>query len=371
MSSPVSAPVSPDERIPLVDALRGFALCGILVINIKDFSGFGFTLDAFPDAATRLGPGTHTAEFLTKFLVQGKFYSIFSFLFGLGFSIQLARGQGKPGWLRVYARRLRILFLIGVIHAILLWAGDILWIYALLGFALLPFRNLQPRTILICALALLLAPVPFYVVCYLLAPGFNTDDLIPNAHDLPTVINLYASGSYPVILGVNLEDWLFITKSRFFSGRAFSVLGMFLLGLWAGRLGVLQKPEQHERLLKGVLRTGLVVGLGGSLIVALMPSSYSLTVQGIYASAAYVVGVHPLALAYVAAFVLLWQRAAGQRVLSRLVPMGRMALTNYLMQTILGLTIYYGYGLGWYGRMPTLVTMLVVVPAIQIGRAHV
>ncbi len=369
MSSPASAPVSPGERIPLIDALRGFALCGILVINIKGFSGVEYSLAAFPDAASRFGLGTRSIEFLTDFLVEGKFYSIFSFLFGLGFSIQLTRGQEKPGWLRVYARRLRILFLIGILHAVLLWSGDILWIYALLGFALLPFGNLRPRTILVCGIALLLTPIPFFAACYLIAPGYNTDRLIPNAHELATWIRLVATTGYSSALGLNLEDLLFSIKWRFFTGRFSNVLGLFLLGLWAGRLRILHEHERHCRLLHGVFWVALIVGLAGSYITAITPSTLPfLTWQGIYRAATYALGVHPLGLAYVAAFVLLWQRAAARQILSCFVPMGRMALTNYLMQTVLGVIIYYGYGFGWYGRMPALVTMLVVVPLILLGQ---
>ncbi len=367
MSSPIPVPTSPSERIPLLDALRGFALCGILVINIKGFSGFSY-LNSLGDAEVILGPGAATMEFLTKLLAEGKFYSIFSFLFGLGFSIQLARADGTPGWLRRYARRLRVLFIMGLMHAFLLWSGDILWVYALLGFALLPFRSLRPNTILACALALLLAPVPFYAVCYLVAPGFNTDDLIPNALTLRSVVELYATGSYPVALGVTFEDMLFRFKGLFFSGRYFKVLGMFLLGVWAGRMRILHQPERHKKLLQRVLLAGLVLGLAGSLLYARSPESFRLTPEGIYRSLVYAFGVHPLALAYVAAFVLFWQRAAGQRILSRFGPMGRMALTNYLMQTLLALTIYYGYGLGWYGRMPILATMLAVVPSILLAQ---
>ncbi|MCI0403124.1 MAG: DUF418 domain-containing protein, partial [Acidobacteria bacterium] len=113
----------------------------------------------------------------------------------------------------------------------------------------------------------------------------------------------------------------------------------------------------------------LIVGLAGSYITAITPSTLPfLTWQGIYRAATYALGVHPLGLAYVAAFVLLWQRAAARQILSCFVPMGRMALTNYLMQTVLGVIIYYGYGFGWYGRMPALVTMLVVVPLILLGQ---
>jgi len=241
-------------------------------------------------------------------------------------------------------------------------------VYALLGFALLPFRNLRPNTILACAIALLLAPIPFYAACYLVAPGFNTDDLIPNALTLRSAIDLYATGSYPVVLGVNLEDVLFRFKGLFFSGRYFKVLGMFLLGVWAGRMRILHEPERHGKLLQRVLLGGLALGLAGSLLYARFPESFHLTPAGIYRSLIYAFGVHPLALAYIAAFVLFWRRAAGQRILSRFVPMGRMALTNYLTQTLLGLTIYYGYALGWYGRMPILATMLAVLPAILLAQ---
>ena len=369
MLSAVSGPVAPAERVPLIDALRGFALCGILVINIKGFSGIEYSLAACPDAASRLGLGTKSIEFLTDFLVEGKFYSIFSFLFGLGFSIQLARGEGKPGWLRIYARRLRILFLIGALHATLLWSGDILWIYALLGLALLPFRHLQPRSILLCGLALLLAPIPFFAVCYLIAPGYNTDNLIPHAHDLPTWMRFIAEAGYPAALGLNLEDLLFSVKWRFFTGRFFNVLGLFLLGLCAGRLRILHEPEQHRKLLLRVFCAALVLGLAGSFLTAITPSTMPfLAERGIYRAAVYAFGVHPLGLAYVALFALLWQFRGLQWILSAFAPMGRMALTNYLVQTVLGVGIFYGYGLGWYGRVPISVTMLVVVPLVLLAQ---
>lgn len=372
MSSPNALPISSDERIPLIDALRGFALWGILVINIKGLSGFAYSLDAFPDWATRFGVGATTIEFLTRFLVEGKFYSIFSFLFGLGFSIQLARGEGKPDWLRMYARRMRILFLIGALHALLLWSGDILWIYALLGFALMLFRNLPAPSILACAVALLLAPIPFFAVYCLIAPGYDTDNLIPNAIDLPTWIQFMSTASIPAALGLNLEDLLFSIKWRILGGRFFKVLGLFLLGLWAGRSRILHEPERHRTLLRRVLWVALALGLTGSFVDAVTPSTFRvLTPQGIFRAATHAFGVHPLAFAYIAIFALLWQRPRGQRILSSFVPMGRMALTNYLMQTVLGVTIYCGYGFGWYGRMPILITMLVIVPLMLLAQMAV
>ncbi|MGH9530884.1 MAG: DUF418 domain-containing protein [Terriglobales bacterium] len=366
-SSAAPVPVSSEERIPLLDALRGFALCGILIINIKAFSGLNYALDASPDAVARFGPGVPLVVFLTTLLAEGKFYSIFSFLFGLGFSIQLSRGEGKPAWLRLYARRLWILFLIGIVHAYALWTGDILRFYAILGFALLLFRNMQPNTILAWALVLLLVPIPFYAACYVVAPGFDTDQLVPNALPLETVMHLYATGSYPVILGANLEDTLFGYIYMFFTGRFFKHFAMFLVGLWVGRLRILHHPERHRTLFKRVLWAGLIMGLSGGMVYAAAAWKIRpFSPEGIYWSIAYAIGIHPMAVAYVAGFALLWQRNAWQRLRFRLVPMGRMALTNYLMQTMLALGIYYGYGLGWYGHMSILLTMLLVLPSILL-----
>jgi uncharacterized protein len=363
------SPVSSEERIPLLDALRGLALCGILVMNIKAFSGFEYTRLAFPDADARLGSGTRAAEWLTTVLADGKFYSIFSFLFGLGFALQLARGQGRPGSLGVYRRRLRILMVMGLAHAFLVWYGDILRVYATMGLVLLLFRNFSPKATLACGFGFLLAPVPFYTACWLYAPGYNTDDWIASPLTLEQVVALYQTASYPTALGLNLEDWQFRFKELFFSGRYFRVLGMFLLGLWAGRQGVLHAPERHRRLLQRVLIAGLVVGLVGGLARTLLPSSFRLEAVNIADRAVYAVAVHPLALAYVAGFALLWQRTAARRILSGLAPMGRMALTNYLVQSVLGVSIFYGYGFAWYGRMPTLVVYLALVPSILLMQA--
>ena len=367
MPTKVLGPVSSEERIPLLDALRGFTLCGILVMNIRLFSGFAYALDISPDAVGRFGPGTGEVEFLTKLLFDGKFYSIFSFLFGLGFSVQLLRSEGKPEWLKLYARRLCILFLFGVIHAYALWYGDVLRFYALLGFILLLFRNKQPKAILGWALAFLLIPIPLYAACYFVAPGFDTNQLVPNALDLKTVVHLYATESYPVILRVNFEDDIFWEIFQLFTGHLFKYLGMFLLGLWAGRVQVLHQPEQHRTLYKRVLWAGLVLGLLAGIVHA--TASWKInpfSPEGIYWSVAYALAVHPLSLAYIAGFVLLWQRDTGQQLLARFAAMGRMALTNYLMQTMLAVGIYYGYGLGWFGRMPILITMLLVVPSILL-----
>ncbi len=140
----LSAPVASHERIELIDVLRGFAIFGILVANMASYSG------------QPPGPGVWTQTpdsvilVLTRFFIEAKFYSLFSFLFGWGMAVQLTRAQAKgTAFLPPYVRRLLVLLLIGVIHGTLIWIGDILTLYALLGFLLLLFRKRSPRFLII------------------------------------------------------------------------------------------------------------------------------------------------------------------------------------------------------------------------------
>src|SRR5688572_25253047 len=150
-------PIQGAERMDVLDAVRGAALLGILLINIIPFSGLLF--DHPPALA-------HTHEptfFLLMFLVEGKFYSLFSFLFGVGFAVFVSRAsaRGSDGR-RLFKRRLTGLLIIGIVHTLVIWMGDILATYALIGFALIPFLERDDRTVLKWAGTMLLLPVPLY-----------------------------------------------------------------------------------------------------------------------------------------------------------------------------------------------------------------
>src|SRR5918993_565075 len=139
-------PVSLKERIEILDVLRGFAVCGILIGNMQWFSGYGMMP---PAVAQRGAAADQITHFLVHFFVEGKFYSIFSFLFGFGFALQIARAEMR-GDLKasLFKRRLFWLLIIGLLHAYLLWAGDILSVYAATGFVLILFRKKTDRSLL-------------------------------------------------------------------------------------------------------------------------------------------------------------------------------------------------------------------------------
>jgi uncharacterized protein len=159
-------PVSTSERIEVVDVLRGWALFGILWVNMEFFA---WPLNYIFVPHDWGNPADQIAENVMKVLAQGKFYTLFSFLFGFGFSIYLLKGaHAARSAVPAYARRLLVLLAIGAIHAYLIWVGDILLVYAVLGFVMLLFRNRRPKTLLIWCLVLLLVPV---VIMFLAAIG--------------------------------------------------------------------------------------------------------------------------------------------------------------------------------------------------------
>src|SRR5688572_26627844 len=163
-------PVAPAERIEILDVLRGLAVGGILIGNMQWFSGYGMMPTALASQTSLADQITH---FLVHFFVEGKFYSIFSFLFGFGFALQIARAEERGDQTAsLFKRRLFWLLVIGLLHAYLLWAGDILSVYALMGFVLILFRRKTNEALLKWAFILLVIPVLSYILLYVLFVAF-------------------------------------------------------------------------------------------------------------------------------------------------------------------------------------------------------
>ena len=174
MSNIEISPVSSSERIEILDVLRGLAVCGILIGNVQWFSGYGMVP---PDLLHDSPLYNQITHFLVHFFIEGKFYSIFSFLFGFGFALQLARAAERGDTnASLLKRRLFWLLVIGLLHAYLLWAGDILSIYAVMGFILILFRNRSNESLLKWALILMAVPVITYVLLYAVFLAFAPPD---------------------------------------------------------------------------------------------------------------------------------------------------------------------------------------------------
>jgi uncharacterized protein len=382
-SSP-AAPARPEERTTLIDALRGFALFGVCLGNIlTSFSWWTPTEHAPVTSALQL-PTDNTVYFLTHAFVDGKFYSIFSLLFGLGFALQLTRRSDEASALTIYRRRLRILMVIGFLHLALFWIGDILLFYALMGMVLLRLRHLEDRRLLRWVVVLLAMPVlfalpkvidsgyslgtPFFIPTFFVAKslGFNLDS--------PTIVtDIFVKGDVLTVMKGNLVGVFYRYGDLLDSGRPFKVLAMFLLGLLIGRHRAWERLADYTPLLRRVLTLGLVIGIPaclGQAWVATLPGTEQFAGwRVVIDSTLYALGVVPLAMAYAAGFVLLWRHPAWQRRLVLLAATGRMALTNYLTQTLLGITIFYGIGFGLGMRLgatwfPLLALLILVVQTL-------
>lgn len=357
MSDENIQPLSVSDRIAVLDVLRGLAVGGILIGNLQWFSGYGM----LPPTLASLHPATdQITRFLVHAFVEGKFYSIFSFLFGFGFALQIARAEERGDTnARLFKRRLLWLFVIGATHAVFLWAGDILSVYALMGFVLLLFRRKSERSLLKWAAILLAVPVAFYILSFVLFVAFAPPDVMTQISSMQfemwsNGLRTVSNGSYTQIfsdynLNMLFGRWMGLIMQM----RLPKILAMFLLGVYAYRIGVFQNPAQHQVLIRRVMIYGLSFGLIANVIFAAFAKSeadFPPTATGVIGVAAYAYGVPALALGIAATIVRLWQSGILKRALAILAPVGRMALTNYLLQSVICVILFYGYGFGLFGR---------------------
>lgn len=386
-------PVEAGERLVLLDALRGFALFGILVSNVQMwFSGRVFLtraqFEAFIANASLLDTVTRYAF---EVLVSGKFITLFAFLFGLGFAVQLGRADARGGNLvPLYSRRLVVLLVIGVLHLFLLWYGDILSSYALMGFGLLLLRRRSDTTLLVVAAVLCLG-VPILTNFLFRLPQLLADS--PEAREalMTAAREKSDAASARMLTAITGGSWWEVTKTSaaYYRDEFFKMmvaglltsLGRFALGLWAGRRGLFHDVSAHLGFFRRLLGWGslaAVVGTAPGLVVSILLHMKVTTPESLPVWLPMVLtplrnlGQIALAGVYLAGITLLFQRATWQRVLGLLAPAGRMALTNYLSQTVISLLIFYGYGLGQAGKRGPFACVVICVGVfcVQVLWSH-
>lgn len=352
------APVAPGDRHEIIDIVRGFALFGVLLANMVLTTQFLAITDAQRDALPTAQLDA-AVLFLTGTLVDGKFFTIFSMLFGLGFAVQLTRASRRgTSVLPVYSRRLGLLFAVGVLHATLLWFGDVLHIYALLGFVLILLRNRSDRTILIGAAALMLAVMLLPLLDWV-AESQGLERSMIFGRELPPaeVYDTLKHGGYADVVGLNWDTHLRDYGELGFGGNILfwylDILSKFLIGFCIGRRMLLQRASEHLGMFRRGLPWLLVLGLGGSVYMHLgwsydigEPASPLLRVV---LQAFHELWILSLSLGYVCSLVLLHQNPRWCTSLRLLAPVGRMALTNYLTHSLCFLALFYGVGAGLLG----------------------
>jgi uncharacterized protein len=274
-SAQTALPVLQNERADILDVLRGFALLGVLLDNIFGFTGWGFYTQPMREALpTWPADGIVALSELT--FINGKFYSLFSLLFGIGFSIILIRNEQKGiNPLKIFYRRLFILLIIGAAHLFLLWEGDILFLYALIGMILPLFRKFSDKALLVTAAALILSPILLDCI-YIMFHAKSGDGLerlafsIDKKNGVPTDSTyanyLYHPGSgFKEWRNWQASGWAYRYSYILDSNRIPKVLGMFLLGFYAGRKMIYLHLENYISLFKKLRLWGFVIGIPAAI----------------------------------------------------------------------------------------------------------
>lgn len=369
-------PIQTAEREKFMDCLRGFAILGILIANMNGFSWYS-------ERAGLTGPyllpkADHTMSFLHHLFIEGKFYSIFSLLFGWGIALQVKRGiaSGSP-YMPTIRRRLAFMLLLGFLH-LMLWPGDIVFFYAMLGFVLLPLRKFSNKTLLITGTILVLSPILLYwlkmtwpVLNYpseqMSRWAMQTGASVSNVHSEEEFFNLLRKGNWWEQLKMNVSGAFFRYNYLFFVSRVPKVLGMFLIGYVIGRSDFYKNLGQNKKAVYWIIGLGFAIGLPANYMLADYMSNghgeyWQLKTKGLYETIAYALGVAPLALAYTGMLMLAFQSTIGKNILSVFAPVGKMAFSNYILHSLIGSFIFLGAGLGYMGKVgPVYYTLLALI----------
>ena len=388
-------PISGNERFVSIDVLRGVAVLGILVMNIY---AFAMPFIAYTNPLAMGGLEAHNVGtwFFTHILFDQKFLSIFAMLFGAGLVVMSTRAESRgTRFGRIYYRRQFWLLVLGAIHGYLIWVGDILFMYAVIGMLIYWFRNFKPKTLIIMA-------VVFFPVALLLSFGNATmvdktiigvaeieelqaagtelseeqaeilEDwealrsfMAPTDDDVQADIDAYRGG-YPGIITHRLPTILMMQLAGTLFFGIWRVGALMMIGMALMKLGILS-GERSVSFYRKMMIIGYLVGLPLTIFSAIDANAhqfdplYAMRVGGI----ANYWGSAIVAFGHIGLVMLVVKTGALRRLMTRFEAVGRMALTNYLMHSIILTTVFYGYGFGLYGSIPRFWQMGFVLAVIS------
>ncbi|MFS0560165.1 DUF418 domain-containing protein [Terribacillus sp. 179-K 1B1 HS] len=356
-------PMPQTKRLHWIDAARGAAILGIFMVNAPSFGSPYYM------------PGFDSPEWdsqLDSFLLggidiffQASFYTLFSILFGFGMQLifdSRKRDGIKPGWF--LSRRMLVLLVLGAIHAFLIWHGDILFTYAILGLLLIPFLY-TPRWVLLMMIPILLIPsILLSTLSVWSAPllGIDVEEMMLVMMDIENKLAVYGNGTYTEVLQQNMVDWRTANWVGGIISSVFMLLPLMMLGAYLARVKLFHDPVANRRkLIWMTVITGflfLVFKAGPYLI----GTPYWLTI--IQDS----IGGPACALFYLSVITLVANLPVFSWIARQLSYVGRMSLSNYLFQSVLMFVLFYGVGFGLYGQFSLLgfVGFVVGVFVIQV-----
>lgn len=347
------------SRLDVVDALRGFALLAIVLLHNLEHYNIYWQPDMLPAWLKALDGYAWNTVF---FLMAGKAYAMFSLLFGFSFYIQFRNAQKRGEDFRLrFAWRLALLFLFAQLHA-LFYNGDILVLYSVVGFVLIPVCKLRDKTVLIIAAVLMLQPFEWANILYAMShPDYHyVKDCFAQFAENAGAVDKF--GTFGEVLRDNIwNGQLYSNIWQVEAGRVFQSAALFMFGMLLGRRELFVRSETSRRTWRKILCISAIAFVPFYLLRLYVPDSVEN--PAIRASWNVIFSTwsnFAFMFALVAGFSLLWFRRGNGFALQRIpIAYGRMSLTNYIAQSIIGVTIYYGYGLGLYKYTGATFTLLI------------
>jgi len=349
----VPAPVGVSERVEVMDVLRGVALFGVFLMNMAAFAGT--PIMGTEQQLLSLPSGAYDFALLEvlHWLVADKANTIFAFLFGLGFYLQMQRLQFRGADFEAfYKRRLTVLLCIGLVHLFFVWTWDILHLYALAGFILLPMRRLSNRDLLAIGIILALIGRTAQKTLAEFFPGSSWTGLPGGYADSDILLRqqISESGDYFGMVGsffdLTVVDYL---ASGMIFGWLSYVLGRFLIGAWVGRHGWIERAREFLPGWRRVRAWSLPLGLFAEAAAVMLSEASWLPDwerREFLGECLHLLAVPVLAAGYVSAIVVAFEGGRGRAFLAHFAAVGRMALTNYLMQSLVIGFVLMGVGPG-------------------------
>ncbi|MEK4966166.1 DUF418 domain-containing protein [Cytobacillus sp. FSL R7-0696] len=342
-----------NRRIHSIDAMRGFALFGILIVNFLSFHSPYTHIDPFNywDKA-----GDSTVFPIIDVFFQASFYPLFSLLFGYGVMILKERAELKGVHSPLLlARRFLFLLIIGLCHALFIWHGDILVTYAIAGFALILFIELSGKLLILLGLLIYIIPNLLLVGVLFLTLFIEPDLSVMMTTSVADIVQVYQSGTWLEIVRQNIDDWLMNNNLATMPILMISILPLFFIGAGLRKLQVVEKLEQR-RMTAFVL---MIVFLTTGYLIKLLPYFISTNLAMQYIQDIF--GGPLVAVGYSLLILVLVNSKIGM-ITKPLQIIGRLSMTNYLMQSIVATCLFYSYGFGLYGNVSLLTgTMIAII----------
>ncbi|MGI2327446.1 DUF418 domain-containing protein [Planococcus sp. YIM B11945] len=343
-------PVALTERVEAIDLMRGFALLGILLINMLTFHSPLSYVDPYSYFDQ---PWDSEIYAFIDIFIQASFYPLFSMLFGYGLGIQFLRAEARrQPFMPMAVKRLLVLLAFGIIHAFLIWYGDILITYAIMGLLLLGMIRLPSKMLLGLGAVIYILPHLLILLLMFVAVAANPN-FYTGIQEVQSSIDAYSAGTFADIFSQRLSDWLYSNGPFNFVILIVTILPFLMAGVAAAKWQLIERTKQYRKLWVFLAVGSLAIGLLLKATPYFIDNNYAFVyLQDIF-------GGPLLALGYASIITLIAQSGGVRKVLQPIAKAGRMSLTTYIAQSIIATFIFYSYGLGLYGKVDLLTGTLI------------